>query len=85
MIAYSGDTSWTDALFPLSEQADLFICECNFFDMQVKGHMNYLELEGRLPEFSCKKMLLTHFDQQMLDRLGEVRVSCLRDGMELLV
>lgn len=53
--------------------------------MQVKGHMNYLELEGRLAEFSCKKMLLTHFDQQMLDRLGEVRVSCLRDGMELLI
>jgi len=85
VIAYSGDTSWTDTLFSLSEHADVFICECNFFDRQVKGHMNYLELERRLPEFSCKRMFLTHFDQQMLDRLDEVKVACLRDGMELLV
>lgn len=84
-IAYSGDTSWTDSLFPLSADADLFICECNFFDMQVKGHMNYKELERLLPEFSCKRMLLTHFDQQMLDRLDEIKVECLTDGMELVV
>jgi len=85
IIAYSGDTSWTDALFPLSADADLFICECNFFDTQLKVHMNYLELEKRLPEFSCKRMVLTHFDQQMLDRLDEVKVECLRDGLELVV
>lgn len=77
--------SWTDALFPLSADADLFICECNFFDTHVKVHMNYLELEKRLPEFSCKRMVLTHFDQQMLERLDEVKVECLRDGVELVV
>ncbi|MFA4868864.1 MAG: MBL fold metallo-hydrolase [Pedobacter sp.] len=85
VIAYSGDTSWTDALFPLSADADLFICECNFFDLQVKGHLNYLELEKRLPEFSCKRMVLTHFDPQMLDMLDEVHVECLSDGIELFV
>lgn len=85
VIAYSGDTSWTDVLIPLSENADVFICECNFFDTQVKGHMNYLELERRLPEFSCKRMVLTHFDQQMLRRLDEVRLECLHDGMELVI
>ena len=85
VIAYSGDTSWTDTLFTLSEQADVFICECNFFDLQVKGHMNYLELESHLPEFSCKRILLTHFDQQMLDKLNEVRLECLSDGMELVL
>jgi len=85
VIAYSGDTSWTDVLLPLSDGADLFICECNFFSTQVKGHMNYLELEQRLPEFSCKRMLLTHFDQQMLDRLGLLTIPQLNDGMELMV
>lgn len=85
VIAYSGDTSWTDVLFALGERADLFICECNFFDKQVKGHMNYQELERHLPEFSCKKMLLTHFDQQMLRRLDEVNLECLHDGMELIL
>lgn len=85
MVAYLGDTSWTNALFALSRQADVFICECNFFDLQVKGHMNYLELESHLPEFSCKRILLTHFDQQMLGRLDEVKVECLSDGMELVL
>jgi ribonuclease BN (tRNA processing enzyme) len=40
VIAYSGDSSWTEALLALSAQADLFICECNFFSTQVKGHMS---------------------------------------------
>lgn len=85
VMAYSGDTSWTDVLFALSERADVFICECSFLDLKVKGHMHYLELESRLAEFSCKRMLLTHFDQQMLDRLDEIKVECLRDGMELVL
>jgi len=85
VIAYSGDTSWTVALHPLSDGADVFICECNFFSTQVKGHMNYIELEKRLPEFSCKRMLLTHFDQEMLEKLEYLKLGYLTDGMELIV
>src|SRR5690606_9872416 len=32
VISYSGDTAWTPALVELAGGADLFICECNFFD-----------------------------------------------------
>ena len=35
--------------------------------------MNYLDLERRLPEFSCNRMLLTHFDREMLERLGQLK------------
>lgn len=85
VIAYSGDTSWTDALLPLSEHADVFICECNFFSTQVKGHINYIELEKRIPEFSCKRMLLTHFDEEMLENTGRLKLEYLTDGMNLEV
>lgn len=85
VIAYSGDTSWTDALFSISKDADVFICECNFFSTTVKGHLNYLEIEERLSEFSSKRILLTHFDQEMLDRLEQLKIECLTDGLELLV
>ena len=84
VLAYSGDTSWTDALLPLSESADLFICECNFYDASVEGHMNYLGLLQRLPDFSYKRILLTHLDQQMLDRVGQLDLQCLSDGMEVI-
>lgn len=82
IIAYSGDTSWTNSLFSLSADADLFICECNFFSREVKGHMNYLELEKKLPEFSCKRLLLTHFDQEMLEKLDLIKPGYLTDGAE---
>lgn len=47
--------------------------------------MNYLELEKRLPEFSFNRILLTHFDQEMLDRLDQLKLDYLSDGMELMV
>src|ERR1700760_1646363 len=40
-IAYSGDTEWTDALIEASADADVFICECNFFDTKAPGHLDY--------------------------------------------
>jgi len=85
IIAYSGDTSWTDVLLPLSTGADLFICECNFFSTQAKGHMNYLELEQHLPDFSCKQILLTHFDREMLANLERLNIGYLTDGMEIRI
>jgi len=85
IISYSGDTSWTDVLFPLSDGADLFICECNFYDTVVKGHISYLELQPKLSHLNCKKMLLTHFDTEMLDQLSLINVACAADGLETVV
>lgn len=30
IISFSGDTEWTDELIAVADNADLFICECNF-------------------------------------------------------
>lgn len=81
IISYSGDTEWSDNLIPLSAEADLFICECNFFDLQVKGHMNYQELKSRLPGITSKKIILTHFDNEMLNNIDRVDAECSFDGM----
>lgn len=81
VIAYSGDTEWTDALIALSDNADLFICECNFFDLQIKNHMNYTTLKTKLPQLNCKQLLLTHFDNEMLQNIEKVEVACAKDGM----
>src|SRR5581483_6959790 len=35
VIAYSGDTEWTDALMQAAFGADLFICEAYFYDKKV--------------------------------------------------
>jgi ribonuclease BN (tRNA processing enzyme) len=85
IISYSGDTSWTDALFQLSDAADLFICECNFYSTQVKGHISYEELKEKVPAFNCKQILLTHFDTEMLERLDHISYKCAGDGLEIIV
>ena len=84
-ICYSGDTGWTDNLIPLAEDADLFICECNFFGTEATGHLNYKFLESKVSEFKCRKILLTHLDTEMLTAMKEVKLDCARDGMVIVV
>jgi ribonuclease BN (tRNA processing enzyme) len=81
IISYSGDTEWTENLVKLSEDADLFICECNFFALQVKGHLNYHLLKEKVKNLACKQILLTHFGTEMLDNLDKVGLKCASDGM----
>jgi ribonuclease BN (tRNA processing enzyme) len=83
VISYSGDTEWTENLLKLSEAADIFICECNFYSLQVKGHLSFKVLEERLSELKYKKIVLTHLGQEMLDNLHEVNLCCAYDGMVL--
>ncbi|WP_256006330.1 MBL fold metallo-hydrolase [Pedobacter deserti] len=83
ILSFSGDTSWTDELIPLSADADLFVCECNFYQTQVKGHLSYIELESRLSQLTCKRLLLNHFDHEMLSNMQYVKPECATDGLIL--
>jgi len=84
-IAYSGDTEWTDALRTVADGADLFICESYFFEKQMKNHLNYRTLMAHRAELGCKRMILTHMGQDLLDRLGEVELETAEDGMEVVL
>lgn len=85
IISYSGDTSWCDHLIDLAKDADLFICECTFFNLAVKGHLNYHTIMQHRAELQCKAMLLTHFDQEMLEEAGQVELPCAYDGLKLTI
>ena len=81
VIAYSGDTEWTEMLLDVSRGADLFICECNFFDRRVPGHLDYRTLAGQLPRFECARIIITHMSEEMLARVDEVGVQTATDGL----
>ncbi|KAA6439255.1 MBL fold metallo-hydrolase [Dyadobacter flavalbus] len=85
IISYSGDTAWTENLIALSENADLFICECTFFTGKVKGHLNYTELARQLPKMNFRNILLTHLDKQMLKNRHKIAHACAEDGMKILI
>jgi ribonuclease BN (tRNA processing enzyme) len=79
-IAYSGDTEWTDVLLEAARGADLFVCECNFFDRRVPGHLDYRTLAGKRADLDCERLVITHMGEDMLARLGELQVEAATDG-----
>jgi ribonuclease BN (tRNA processing enzyme) len=80
VIAYSGDTEWTDTLVEVSKDADLFVCECNFFDKEVEGHVNYRKLVAMRDRLECDRIVLTHLSREMLDHLNDVEFETAEDG-----
>jgi ribonuclease BN (tRNA processing enzyme) len=80
VIAYSGDTEWTDALIDVARDADLFVCECNFFDRQVSGHMSHQMLVRMRERLACRRLVITHMSDDMLARLGASEFEAAADG-----
>ena len=85
VIAYTGDSAWTEHMAGLAKDADLFISECYFHSKPVPFHMNYCDLAEHRDEITAKRMILTHFGPEMLERLGEVPEECAYDGMVITV
>ena len=80
VIAYSGDTEWTGALVDVAAGADLFVCECNFYERTGPGHMDYRTLAEKRPQLTCDRLVITHMSEQMLGHLGEVEFEAASDG-----
>lgn len=83
VIGFSGDTSWTDELIKIADKADLFICECNFYELDKKGHLNYLTLLANRDKFSCKRLWLTHFGEDMIDKGSDIEMEYAWEGRKI--
>lgn len=77
VFAYSGDTQWTEALFDISANADLFLCECYSGDAAVPYHMDWPTLKAKLPRFSAKRIVVTHMSATALARRADME----REGL----
>lgn len=80
-VLFSGDSSWTDQFITQSRGADMFICECCYYDVRSTSHMNYLEIEARRERLECKRLILTHMGEEMLARRRSLPVSTAEDGL----
>jgi len=85
IIAYSGDTEWTDNLLKTASGADLFICEAYHFEKKVKFHLDYQTLATRQAELGCKRLVLTHMSEDLLGHLAELAVEYAEDGLTISV
>ena len=62
-VVYTADSSYLDSFIPFTKNADLFICECNFYanqDGKGAGHMNSHDAAKISNEANVQKLLLTH-------------------------
>jgi len=81
VVAYSGDTEWSEALLEAARAADLFICEAYFYDKAVKTHLDLKTLEAHLPAIQARRLILTHLSPDMLARVGELEYDVAEDGL----
>jgi ribonuclease BN (tRNA processing enzyme) len=80
-IVYSGDTGWTDDLIVRSHHADLFICECCYFETRQPFHLDYRQLAAHRPQFTAKRMILTHLGREVLARRKDIDMELAFDGL----
>jgi ribonuclease BN (tRNA processing enzyme) len=83
-VAFSGDSGWTDEILRFAAGADLFLCECTYFDStELEFHMNYPKLSANRERFKVGRMLLTHIGREVLDRISDVTLEMAEDGMKV--
>jgi ribonuclease BN (tRNA processing enzyme) len=86
VLAYSGDTEWTDALLPIADGADLLIIECYEHVRVVTGHISWSILKTKLPDLRARRIMITHMNPSMLARVEEAKelgVLIAEDGLSL--
>ena len=83
LVAYSGDTEWTDALVELAAGADLLICEAYAFDKPIKYHLSYAALREHRARLGCRRLILTHPSDDLLRRRAAVEGELAEDGLVL--
>ena len=81
VIAYTGDTEWTDDVATVARGADLFIAECYFYDKPIKWHLNYPAIAAHRAELGATRVILTHMSREMLAHADEVPEECASDGL----
>ncbi len=85
VVAYSGDTEWTDTLIRVAQGADLFICDCYSFDEYGWYHLDYQTLMEHRTELGCRRLVVTHMNAEMLRRIQTLDVEGAEDGKSFVL
>jgi len=81
VLAYSGDTEWTDSLIALGRDADLFVSEATTYDRPAPLHLAYRQLVDKLPLIRPRRLLITHMSEDMLGRGDAIEHATASDGL----
>jgi len=79
VVAYTGDTEWTESVIDVARDADLLIAEALTFERRIKYHLDYASLRENRARITAKRVILTHMGPDMLAHLPDVRNEELAD------
>jgi ribonuclease BN (tRNA processing enzyme) len=85
VVAYTGDTAWTDALIELAAGADLLIAEAYYRDKNVPYHLRHADLAAHRGQLASRRIVLTHMSDDMLDHMDQACFEMAEDGMVLQI
>ena len=75
MLAYSGDTAWTESLIEVAEGADLLIVECYKMAGSPKNHLDLATIEAQRGRLATGRVMLTHMSDDVLSRIPEIEAK----------
>jgi ribonuclease BN (tRNA processing enzyme) len=83
-IVFSGDSGWNEELVEFANGADLFICECTYYESRhLSFHINYPDLAAHRGKFDVSRMVLTHLGREVLNHQSDVDMELAFDGMKI--
>ena len=80
VIAYTGDTAWTDALVDLAADSDLLIAESYYWDKAVPYHLRHADLLAHRDQLASRHIILTHMSDDMLAHADDAAFDLAYDG-----
>jgi ribonuclease BN (tRNA processing enzyme) len=75
VLAYSGDTGWTEALLDIAAGADLFICECYRLTGAPRSHLSFEMIAANRARLAASRIMLTHMSAPALAHIAEMEAS----------
>lgn len=79
-ITYSGDTEWCEGLLEAARGVDLFIAEGYTYDKPIKYHLSFKNLKDQRENIAAGRIVITHMNDDMLQRPQEPGWEYAEDG-----
>lgn len=86
VLAFSGDTGWSENVIKAGRNADLYLLECYQYDLKLPMHLDYVTIAQHFEAIGARQIVLTHMSEAMLQHGGQIDTSQCKlaeDGMIL--
>ena len=89
VIAFSGDTEWTDVLVDAARDSDIFLCEVSSLEPRGGIHLDFATLLHHRHAIECRRLVITHMGPDVLAAVQRVADTLdaipAEDGLELRI